>query len=177
MITYVTGDIWDIQAKHPGSWVCVPTNLQVKSNGHAVMGKGLAKQADDRYPTLAAAYGRHLRRSSDANRTKPLYVLSPKMIMFPTKNDWRDRSQLNLIVQSYKDVYEHMNGTHLLQITTNVYCPLVGTGEGGLTWKEVSAELRQYPCHPNFYFVLRDLALVGKVWQESEFPEEECNDL
>ena len=42
----VTGNIWD----YPADIVCITTNGSTTRNGSAVMGKGIALQAKERYP-------------------------------------------------------------------------------------------------------------------------------
>mgnify|MGYP006048552271 CR=1 FL=1 len=54
------GDLWDVHAQ--GSWIAITTNGVIRTNGHGVMGAGLAKQAADRFPRLPLLLGIHLRR-------------------------------------------------------------------------------------------------------------------
>jgi len=52
----ITGDIWDFYEK--GFWIVITTNGNVKDNGEAVMGKGIALQARQRYPLLPSMLGK-----------------------------------------------------------------------------------------------------------------------
>lgn len=46
----VYGDIWEYHKQ--GYWIVITTNGFVKKNGCAVMGRGVAKQAVTKYPSL-----------------------------------------------------------------------------------------------------------------------------
>lgn len=52
----VKGDIWKVAAENH-DWIVIPTNGFVKVNGKAVMGRGLAYQAMEKYPELPAELG------------------------------------------------------------------------------------------------------------------------
>jgi len=46
----ITGDIWE---QHKlGRWIVITTNGAIKNDGSCVMGRGVAKQAADKYPEL-----------------------------------------------------------------------------------------------------------------------------
>ena len=51
----VFGDAWELSKDH---FLCITTNGEVKINGQAVMGKGIAKEAANRFPELPEAFGR-----------------------------------------------------------------------------------------------------------------------
>ena len=53
----VTGDIW----KYPADVICIPTNGFIKRNGAAVMGRGVAKQATQRFIGIEFTIGEHLK--------------------------------------------------------------------------------------------------------------------
>ena len=59
----VVGDIWDYHAK--GHWVGITTNAVTKENGEAVMGRGIALQAAQRFPLLARQLGAKLRHDGN----------------------------------------------------------------------------------------------------------------
>lgn len=55
MSATTTANVWDVHAA--GGWVVIPTNQQTRTDGTAVMGAGLAKDAAERFPALPGAYG------------------------------------------------------------------------------------------------------------------------
>ena len=65
MTQVVEGDIWEHH--NDGSrYIVIPTNIGWKTNGHNVMGAGLALQAKTRYPsspTSTASSARSTRRT------------------------------------------------------------------------------------------------------------------
>ncbi len=120
-----------------GDAICVTTNGMIKANGCAVMGAGIAKTFAFKYPGLPKILGRRLYESGNhayylttafGERNEVYHILS-----FPTKHDWRDKSDINLIEQS---CYELVNLADKLKIR-NVFFPLPGCGMGGLGEDEV----------------------------------------
>lgn len=49
------GNLWRFH--RDGAWIVVPTNGLVRRDGYAVMGRGVAAQAAQRFPTLQATLG------------------------------------------------------------------------------------------------------------------------
>ena len=47
LMRIITGDIFDMQ--HEGDAICITTNGSIKRNGHAVMGKDIALEANRRF--------------------------------------------------------------------------------------------------------------------------------
>jgi hypothetical protein len=116
------GDLWTY--RRPGCLVVIPTNMQVKQNGLAVMGGGLAKQAADRYPTLPGHYGNCLR----AGIPRTLFKLCG-LLLLPTKDHWRDPSDLELIRVGCEWLIASTSPN------TQVALPQLGCGLGGLDWE------------------------------------------
>lgn len=111
--------------------VCVTTNGMTRRDGTAVMGAGIAKEADIRYK-LAVSLGQKL--AETGNHCYDMGVHDGRhVITFPTKNDWRDDSDLELIKQSCKELVELADSLEL----TNVLLPPVGCGCGRLSHETV----------------------------------------
>ena len=55
----ITGNIWDFYAQ--GKWIVITTNGNTKSNGEAIMGRGVALEAAQRLPELPQMLGQRLR--------------------------------------------------------------------------------------------------------------------
>lgn len=129
------GDLW--QAKALGRWIVIPTNICVKANGDAVMGKGLALQAQARFHGLARRYGEWLkeREASDSpyvlnGRTypaewEPFVDRENRLILLPTKTDWRKPAHTALVRIGLEWLALHEEYRPLS-------CPYLGCGEGGL---------------------------------------------
>ena len=122
MLTTKVRNIFD----EPGDAVCVTTNGIVKTNGEAVMGAGIAKEANVRYG-VAAILGKKI--SAGGNHCYVLGKFDHKnLVSFPTKYDWRADSSLELIEQSCRELVELADNNHWHVILL----PMVGCGCGKL---------------------------------------------
>lgn len=136
----ITGNI--LNYKNKADAICVTTNGIIKKDGNAVMGAGVAKVFAQAYPNLPAELG--LRLNAYGNRV----YLFPKydgnkadVISFPTKNHWRDKSNLKLIETSLKQL------VHIAYISRYemIILPRPGCANGGLNWeKEVAPLCKKY---------------------------------
>jgi len=118
----IKGDLWD----HHGL-IGVTTNGVIKSNGELVMGKGIALQAAQLYPNLPKLLG----DAVAIHGNKLLYVKAYDIVSFPTKNHWRDKSDIDLILQSSIELY-----TLLKQLSfPDYFMTRPGCGNGGLNWR------------------------------------------
>lgn len=81
--------------------VCVITNGTLKADGRLIMVKGIARVIDDEY-NIAAELGNLV--SKQGNHCYVIERKNKKIISFPTKYDWRDKSDLELIEQSAKEL-------------------------------------------------------------------------
>lgn len=109
-----------------------------------VMGKGLARQFGERYPQECHAYyqwckdglarpGRVL-----ASMIREQKITDPRtrfIIHFPTKNDWRQKSQLEFISSGLAALVETVHELDLERVAV----PALGCGAGGLPWAAVKA--------------------------------------
>lgn len=112
--------------------VCVTTNGIVKRNGHAVMGAGIAKEANQRFSCsktlgcLLLKYGNHVYDLGEAHGDCGTF----RLISFPTKNHWKDDSSIDLIRQSAVELTDLCNR---IDIQTCYLTP-PGCGCGHLDW-------------------------------------------
>lgn len=132
MQSIITGTSLFDFPKSPREAVVVTTNGIVNKNGYAVMGKGVAKEANDifkvskRLGTLITKYG---------NNCYDLGVYNYKehairVITFPTKIHWRNPSTTKRIEQSAIEILKMANDLNLIKL----YMPPAGCGCGGLDW-------------------------------------------
>ena len=133
----IKGNIWDYHKK--GFWIIVPTNGVVKTNGEAVMGRGLALQAKQRFPDLPTELGERIKEYGNVVFTFYNY----HVITFPVKQGWWTRASIGLIEKScssLKKIFKY----NLTGIPTPVYLPKVGCGNGKLDWKDAKPILEKY---------------------------------
>lgn len=119
-------NIWDKYEQ--GEWICILTNCNTNSRGEAVMGRGIAKEAKDRFPDLPRIIGRYLR-----NGGFEVHIPMDRIIVFPTKIDWRQMSSIKLIITSCHQLMDIMDSLNIQR----VYLPRPGCGNGGLLWQDV----------------------------------------
>ena len=115
--------------------VCITTNGVVKNNGHAVMGAGIAFEANQRFK-LSKDLGALI--LENGNQVYDLGVRRDKrtgMLMrifsFPTKHDWAERSDINLIKISAVQLMKHCDSKKV----RHCYLPCPGCSNGQLDWE------------------------------------------
>ena len=135
MLEIYNQDIFKI-ANSSNEAICITTNGLCKSNGDAVMGKGIAKTAND-YFHLSTRLGEYLRtygnRAFDMglfsfNNNEPYHVLT-----FPTKHHWKYPSDINLIKTSAEQIVQICDKRGI----TKCYLPPVGCANGKLDYETV----------------------------------------
>lgn len=124
-----THNIFDLpETSHDA--VCITTNGCIKKDGRAVMGKGIAKEANTRYQ-LDAELAKHLKQLVNIP-----HVFLQKgehncfLISFPTKEHWRDKSIPALILQSARQLVRLCDEQEIKRC----YLTPPGCGCGGLDW-------------------------------------------
>lgn len=121
------GDIWEYH--HRQQWVAITTNGFVKSNGHAVMGRGTARQAMEKFPLLPAFLGARIKTSGNH-----VHCLSRfRLFAFPVKHHWAQDADLELIRRSTKELAQVVTELGVLK----VFMPRPGCGNGRLDWNKV----------------------------------------
>ena len=134
--------------------ICVTTNGILKMNGHAVMGKGIAKQANDRF-CLSEQLGKYLTMYGNRlffmgnhyfNGTNQFSIIT-----FPTKYDWREDSDINLIIKSAEQLVKTCEKFGI----TKCYLPPVGCGNGNLNWEHTVKPWLSQILDDRFIVVLR----------------------
>jgi hypothetical protein len=125
----ITGDLWAQVCDAR----CITTNGTVTNAGRGVMGRGVARQAKDRYPGIELHLGRMVRRFG--NHTQ-LLVDEPDgvpLIALPVKHNWPDKADLLLIKRSMTELVT-LTDTRGWQV---VVLPRPGCGNGKLHWDQV----------------------------------------
>jgi len=148
-------DIWEIFADIIlEEAICIPTNGYVKSNGQAVMGRGVAKQATRRIPGIQKILGKAIVQNGNI-----VQVVYPGVIAFPTKpafgvcaldksnvvSHWRDNAKSGQGVPGWAMLSDlALISASLDQLEElqqekgwgRVYLPRPGCGAGGLDWEK-----------------------------------------
>lgn len=108
-------------------------------NCFGVMGKGLALEFKNRFPDYFDDY--KFKCDYDKINLGSINVYrnakyeSPKFIIsFPTKNHWRDYSNINDIANGLKDLANTIKALNIESIAI----PALGCGLGGLQWEKVN---------------------------------------
>lgn len=130
----VKDDIWDFLNR--GYCVVVTTNGYVNKTGEAVMGKGIAYQANKLFKGLAFALGKLLRDKGN----HVYYFERQKLVTFPTKNNWKDKSDIKLIEQSCRELVSLLKTFSQIKVAM----PKPGCGNGKLNWEEVAPMIAHY---------------------------------
>jgi hypothetical protein len=118
------------------------------------MGKGIALEAKKRFPDLPKKLGKVITEQYDKVHYFPEYSL----YTFPTKYDWWKNSDIDLILQSarnlagmvYKQVHFYEHGDHKLD---KIYMVKPGCSNGKLEWDEVKPVLAKYLDNGSFVIV------------------------
>ena len=135
------GNIWSF----PADYRVITTNGCVKKDGSAVMGRGVAKQAANRFKSLPFELGKLLKSSGNK-----CYIFKhfDNLITFPVKYNWFDKADLDLIKKSTAELSDLANME--LKYKT-IIMPRAGCGNGNRTWEEVKPILMLLP--DNVYII------------------------
>jgi len=140
-------DLWELYEQ--GFPCGITTNGCVKRNGEAVMGRGIALEANKRFPGLARRLGNLIK-----NHGSHVFVIEERLFSFPVKPaqgisnghntvrpfpagalvpGWAMKADLELIRRSM----EELEKLREAQGWDKVVLPRPGCGNGGLKWDEV----------------------------------------
>jgi hypothetical protein len=156
-----TADLWSFLGK--AEHICITTNPIVNAQGLAVMGRGCALEAAQRWPevrkVLAAQvldWGNkpHVLGSVGGQGDVWIYPDCPMRLnqlidlrlfeggsllwSFPVKHHWRERADLELIKDSARRLKAIID---LYEPKSQVVIPRPGCGNGGLEWIQVAEVL------------------------------------
>lgn len=130
----IRGNLWDYW--EDGHWVVITTNGSIRSDGHAVMGRGVAREAAQRIPNLTLDLAQRLKSSGNK-----VHIISyRRVITFPVKVTWEMGASLQLIEQSAAQLAQLV---HAMGVS-RVYMVRPGCGNGGLKWEDVKPILNRH---------------------------------
>lgn len=108
-------------------------------NCSAAMGKGIALEFKQRYPNMYRNYVERCNQNLVRVGYPYLYHHAQSdryVILFPTKQHWRDGSQYQWLIDGLKYLVNRINENLWPELTSIAFPPL-GCGNGGLDWQEV----------------------------------------
>jgi len=156
----------------PPDAVCITTNGFIKSNGEAVMGRGCAKQANDRWPGLSLDLAHLMKTNGNVTQkidTVPLDGRRIPLIAFPVKPITEPYNGTN-VVRHMRNQFAHRmsvgiskvpgwaclaniplirkSAKELVELTDSqawemVVLPRPGCGAGELSWEDVKPILEE----------------------------------
>lgn len=125
-------------------------------NCTGVMGAGLAKLFKTKYPDMFLNYQQRCHQGlvkPGIPYTWQIPNSSNYILNFPTKNDWRNKSQLKDIQDGLHYIARHAKTWGI----TSLAIPALGCGLGGLKWSDVL---------PDIIDILGPLNIPIKIYQE-----------
>lgn len=131
-MTEETGDLWTLT----GDARCITTNGTRKKNREAVMGRGCAQEAANRYPDLLGELGYRIGELG-THVTTFYYPDEIPLIVFPVKHNWWEPADLKLIKRSAQELMSQIR----YHEWRRVLLPRPGCGNGKLKWADVRAVL------------------------------------
>jgi hypothetical protein len=164
---HISGNIWEYLNS---GYIGIPTNGYISRNGTGVLGRGLAKQALDRFPDLGYTFGQHLKTNGHCvgwmqvppNGRLISIPVKPISLTIQSRNDY-DRvlsrakshfevgdvvpgywckADLGLIRHSLFELVVFIMKHNL----EKVYIPALGCGNGGLDFNQDLCPLLMEMC-------------------------------
>ena len=155
MPIYEVGDMWSIWEET--DLFLITTNATLKANGALVMGRGIAREARDRFPGLDLALGKAI---GESGRVYGLLV-SPrwpakKLGAFQVKRHYREPADLELIRFSTEQLLAWLEEHPGVRVDLN----FPGIGNGGLPIQAVRPIVDMLP--PNVHIWQRGAGQEGR---------------
>lgn len=117
--------------------ICFTSNGVIKKNNELVMGAGIAKAFKNKFEDLPQIAGILVKLNGNIcqkiDKHIDMIIGQVNIVSFPTKHHWRDKSDINLIKKSAKELMALIEENNWKMI----YLTRPGCGMGGLSWKEV----------------------------------------
>jgi len=121
----LTGYIWDYLGT---AIIAITTSGSLTRDGRAVLGRGCARQAAERFPALALKLGEFLREQGNH-----VHKLGNGLVSFPVEESAWSLPDLRLIARSAQELRALADRERWVSIVV----PRPGCGGGGLEWREV----------------------------------------
>lgn len=132
--TLKRGNLFDSNAQTLGNAV----------NTVGIMGAGIAKEFKLRYPEMFADYKQRCAEKrvlvGEPYCWKPADEAAPWVILFPTKQHWRNPSQIKWLESGL----QYLNENYKEWGIRSLAMPALGCSLGGLDWKQVRPLMERY---------------------------------
>jgi hypothetical protein len=126
-------DLWEVEAELR----VITTNGYVNKKGAAVMGRGCALEAKQRYPGIPFILGDMIKA-----RGNHVHIfgseLEVPLASFPVKHNWWEKADFTLIERSTMELLELVNRLAI----DSIVMPRPGCGNGQLDWSDVKPILQ-----------------------------------
>ena len=120
------GDIWDHADR--GAVIVITANGSLTRGGRAVLGRGVARQAADRFPNIEEKLGRLL-----AEHGSHVFDLGNRIVSFPVEETAWSQPDLRIIARSAEELRLLADRSGWQRVVV----PRPGCGGGGLAWRDV----------------------------------------
>lgn len=154
----IKGDLWDVAEALQADAVVITTNGFVKKNGEAVMGRGVALEAKQRWGDLPRLLGASIRKFGNKLHAFTLELpngTSQTIITFPVKTNWWEKADPELIYHSALNL--KVWAEHLSYNIKCIVLPRPGCGNGGLEWERVKPILEKWLGDDRFVVVHKEI--------------------
>ena len=146
------GNMWDVFGHTDVFYIT--TNPIRRKDGAVVMGRGIAKQAADRFPRLPYEFGHQLKyldyEGYTPDKFRHVSIIDryegQRVGYFMVKHHWRDNAQLDIIEKSVNELISYhtlRDGSGRVVGRYDLNFP--GIGNGGLKREDVLPILMQLP--------------------------------
>lgn len=136
----IEGNLWDISADAK----CITTNGSVRTDGKAVMGRGVALQARECWPGIDAKLGSMLNERGNIPHLLISRALDDSgvfdLVTFPVKRYWNEPASYDLVRRSCIAI----SAMAAIRGWNSILLPRPGCGNGRLKWERVEPILRKY---------------------------------
>lgn len=143
------GNVWTHHKR--GYWAVITTNGSVRTDGAAVMGRGVARQAAVKYPDLPFELGTHIKDWGNTVGIFQQYMI----ITLPVKHHWQSKANLELIETSIKKLRQVFGFAGMP--ASKIYMVRPGCGYGRLDWADVRPILEKH-LDDRFIVVEQDIS-------------------
>lgn len=127
-----TADIWSFLGQ---AVIVVTTNGSLTRDGRAIPGRGVARQAAERFPELFKKLGVLLQTGGNH-----VHEIIPGLVSFPVEETPFSLPELGLIRRSAAELCALADQQGWVQVAV----PRPGCGGGGMGWEEVRPVLEEY---------------------------------
>lgn len=164
------GDIWSYHSPHSNRWVVVTTNMYIKKDGRAVMGRGVAKQALTLFPLIDVYYGnllqeqlKHIDEDDEDYYIGFGFDMVFGMVFLPVKRVWSDKADEYILELSLMRLRMFAK----LRPDDIIYTPVPAIGFGEMSPKIVTDMMKKYLGGLDNIVVIRRDKTVKKKYRNS----------